>query len=165
MSWLAWRVGDRNAALSRALAISAIFAPLASLWPLVRGVSWRELKFGLGWHTGRGFFSRDRRGHRGIRCAVVPIFLTGIIITFLISRHTGPRAVAPDRRAISADPKARPAPAAAGERLRAAVRRRRCSAARSTITCAAAGLADRGAARRVHLRVDSPAGLGRRAQR
>jgi membrane protease YdiL (CAAX protease family) len=104
MSWLAWRFEDRNAALSRALAISAIFAPLAALWPLARGVSWRDLKLGLGWHAGRGFFREIGAGVAGY-VAGVPIFFAGILITLWISRHTGQTPSHPIVEQISSDPK------------------------------------------------------------
>ena len=63
-------------------------APLACLWPLVRGVSFVELRHGLGWHRGRGWIVEIGAGLGGY-LAGLPVIVAGIVITAVLSRFMG----------------------------------------------------------------------------
>ena len=60
------------------------WVPVAFLWPLLRGVSWTELRQGLGWHTGRGVAHEVGVGALGY-LGMLPIAVAGVLLTTLLS--------------------------------------------------------------------------------
>ncbi len=52
---------------------------LGIFWPLVRGVSWSDMRHDLGLHAGRGFFAEVGAGIVGY-LAIVPIFVAGLVV-------------------------------------------------------------------------------------
>ncbi len=71
-----------------------LLAPLAALWPLLRGISWRELRRGAGWHRGRGFWREIGAGLVGY-LAGIPLFAVAIVFTLILSRFAGGPAMHP----------------------------------------------------------------------
>ena len=65
--------------------VMLLLLPVAFFWPLWRGVSWSELRRGLGWHRGRGVFREIGAGLAGY-VGVLPIFAVGILLTLLLNR-------------------------------------------------------------------------------
>lgn len=68
--------------------------PAVFLWPLARGVSWADLRRGLGWHAGQGVLREVGAGLAGY-LAGLPVALLGIGLTYLITRLTGAQASHP----------------------------------------------------------------------
>ena len=57
--------------------------PLAMFWPLLRGVTWAELRQAWGWHRGRGVAFEAVCGVAG-QLAGLPLLVIGIIVTLII---------------------------------------------------------------------------------
>ena len=78
-------------ALAVAVPALELIAGLASMvgwilgifWPLVRGVSWGDMRHDLGLHAGRGFFAEVGAGIVGY-VAVVPIFVAGLLVMAIL---------------------------------------------------------------------------------
>jgi membrane protease YdiL (CAAX protease family) len=77
-------VGDRAGATWFVIVI----LPTVFLWPLLRGVSRADLRAGLGWHRGRGFWREAAAGFVGY-LAGLPVLLAGGMITLLLQRLSG----------------------------------------------------------------------------
>lgn len=92
-----------NPVMARAARIAAMCAPIAALWPLVRGVSAPDWRAGLGWQLGRGLFREIGAGIVGY-IACLPLLVIGIVITFFIVRKTGAQPSHPIINEISSDP-------------------------------------------------------------
>ena len=92
-----------GSAQGSAIRIGVLCAPIAALWPLARGIRWRDLRVGLGWHPGRGLFSEIGAGVLGY-LAGVPLVTIGIFLTFWITKFTGAQPTHPIIEQISADP-------------------------------------------------------------
>ena len=88
VSLVAGAVGAREGNLKWFWIAGAGSAPLACLWPLVRGVSFAELRRGLGWHRGRGWIVEIGAGLGGY-LAGLPVIVAGIVITAILSRFMG----------------------------------------------------------------------------
>ena len=88
VSLVAGALGAREGNLKWFWIAVAGSAPLACLWPLVRGVSFAELRSGLGWHRGRGWVREIGAGVGGY-VAGLPVIVAGIVITAVISRFVG----------------------------------------------------------------------------
>jgi membrane protease YdiL (CAAX protease family) len=83
-------------------AILAALAPVACLWPLVRGLSFHQLRIGLGWHSGRGVFREVGAGVVGY-VAGLPVVAVGFVITLILTRITGIQPTHPITENISMD--------------------------------------------------------------
>jgi membrane protease YdiL (CAAX protease family) len=64
-----------------------VILPFAFLWPLLRGVSRADLRAGLGWHRGRGFWREAAAGFVGY-LAGLPVLLAGGLVTLLLQRFS-----------------------------------------------------------------------------
>jgi membrane protease YdiL (CAAX protease family) len=60
---------------------------IAIIWGLARGVSWREMRQALGWHSGKGFITEIPLGIAGY-IAGIPIICIGFYITSYLMRFT-----------------------------------------------------------------------------
>jgi membrane protease YdiL (CAAX protease family) len=67
--------------------ILTLVLPIAIGWGLWRGLSWDELRMGLGWHGGRGWYIEIPLGVVGY-IAGLPIVALGFVITLLLIRLT-----------------------------------------------------------------------------
>ena len=85
VSLVAGALGAREGNMKWFWAILAGSAPLACLWPLARGVRFDELRRGLGWHRGRGWFTEIAAGAGGY-VAGIPVIIFGIALTTWLSR-------------------------------------------------------------------------------
>jgi membrane protease YdiL (CAAX protease family) len=99
-SLLAGALGAREGNLKWFWIVVIGSAPLACLWPLVRGVSFQELRRGLGWHPGRGWIAELGAGVGGY-LAGIPVIVAGIAITVLLSRVMGAQPTHPIVEEIS----------------------------------------------------------------
>ena len=79
-----WLLGERPASTWFIVAV----LPLTFLWPLLRGVSRPELRRGLGWHTGRGFWREVGAGIVGY-LAGLPVLAAGALVSALLQRYSG----------------------------------------------------------------------------
>jgi membrane protease YdiL (CAAX protease family) len=77
-------VGDRVGATWFVIVI----LPTVFMWPLLRGVSRADLRAGLGWHRGRGFWREAGAGVVGY-LAGLPVLLLGAMITLALQRFSG----------------------------------------------------------------------------
>ncbi len=84
-------------------AILSALAPVACLWPLVRGLRFGELRHALGWHRGRGAWREVGAGVLGY-FAGLPVVAAGLVISAMLSRRTGVDASHPIVEVISANP-------------------------------------------------------------
>ncbi|HEY8750344.1 MAG TPA: type II CAAX endopeptidase family protein [Tepidisphaeraceae bacterium] len=66
----------------------------AACWPLLRGVKWNDLRRGLGWQAGRGFF-REALAGIGAYVATMPLLAVAISITALLSSISGEKPIHP----------------------------------------------------------------------
>jgi membrane protease YdiL (CAAX protease family) len=66
----------------------------ALVWPLVRGISWAELRYGLGWNLGTGLVKEMLRGIIGY-VAGLPLLTAGALLTLVLTRLTGAVATHP----------------------------------------------------------------------
>ena len=62
--------------------VLVMFVPL---WPLLRGVSWRELREALGWHRGQGVAREMGAGVLGY-LAGLPVVALALLATFILTR-------------------------------------------------------------------------------
>jgi membrane protease YdiL (CAAX protease family) len=67
--------------------LSLLWMPFAMLWPLWRGLSWQQLKGGLGWYRGRGIFREIGAGITGY-IAGLPLVLIAMIVTIILTSRT-----------------------------------------------------------------------------
>ena len=66
----------------------------ALIWPLLRGISWPQLQYGLGWHLGTGLFREMFWGIVGY-IAGLPLLLIGAIMTIVLSKLSGAQTAHP----------------------------------------------------------------------
>jgi membrane protease YdiL (CAAX protease family) len=76
--------GDRIASVWFVIVV----IPFAFAWPLLRGVSRAELRNGLGWHRGRGFWREAGAGVVGY-LATLPVLAAGAVVTLILQRFSG----------------------------------------------------------------------------
>ena len=62
--------------------------PVAFFWPLLRGVPWSELRYGLGWTSGRGVLREAGAGVLGY-LAGLPLLAAGAVITLVLQKLSG----------------------------------------------------------------------------
>lgn len=74
--------------------LSLLWMPVVMLWPLARGVSWAQLKGGLGWYTGSGVLREMGAGITGY-IAGLPLVVIGMIIALVLTTRTGANASHP----------------------------------------------------------------------
>lgn len=67
--------------------LSLLWMPLAMLWPLFRGITWPQLRGGLGWYVGTGVLREVGAGITGY-IAGLPIVLIAMIVTMILTRRT-----------------------------------------------------------------------------
>jgi len=77
-------------------------APLACLWPRLRGLGGAELRHALGWHRGRGVWREVAAGLIGY-IAGLPIVAVGLAISSFLARETGVQPSHPIVDAVSTD--------------------------------------------------------------
>ncbi|MGD9690458.1 MAG: lysostaphin resistance A-like protein [Phycisphaerales bacterium] len=65
-----------------AILLQWLVAPTV-FWPLLRRTPWVNLKYAMGWHTGRGFFREVGAGIVGY-LACVPLIVMGVLCTLLL---------------------------------------------------------------------------------
>jgi membrane protease YdiL (CAAX protease family) len=70
------------------LALGCVPVATGLLWPLLRGVSWPQLRYGLGWHLGTGLFREMCFGIVGY-IAGLPLLAAGAVVTFVLTRLSG----------------------------------------------------------------------------
>jgi len=93
LCWLAARLGGEavGALASVAMFGLVLFVPF---WPLLRGVSWRELRAALGWHTGRGVVREVGAGVlgylAGLPIVVIALLFTAVLMKLLKSTTSHP---------------------------------------------------------------------------
>ncbi len=63
-------------------------------WPLLRGVTCSQLRYGLGWHLGTGLFREMFWGIVGY-IAGLPLLLAGAILTLILSKISGAQTAHP----------------------------------------------------------------------
>src|SRR5262249_32693622 len=87
-----------------AFAISSLAIPFfgAAIWPRLRGQTWMQWRTAVGLHTGRGVFREIFSGIVGYITAV-PIFLSGIILTAILTHISGSNASHPITREFGGD--------------------------------------------------------------
>lgn len=66
----------------------ALPLPLALVWPRLRGITWPELRAGLGCHVGRGWRREILAGITGY-VAALPVLLLAVLLTSLLVRISG----------------------------------------------------------------------------
>lgn len=66
----------------------------AMIWPAFRGISWPELRRGLGWHRGRGLFFEVWAGI-GAYLAGLPIIVMAMVLSWVLVTRSGAVAVHP----------------------------------------------------------------------
>lgn len=81
---LRWLLGERLVSTW----FIVVVLPLVFLWPLLRGVARTELRKGLGWHTGRGFWREVGAGVVGY-VAGLPILAAGAVVSLVLQRYSG----------------------------------------------------------------------------
>jgi membrane protease YdiL (CAAX protease family) len=74
--------------------LSLLWMPIAMLWPLARGVSWAQLKGGLGWYVGRGVLREMGAGIVGY-IAGLPLVVIAMIVSLILTTRTGSNASHP----------------------------------------------------------------------
>ncbi|MEX1089194.1 MAG: CPBP family intramembrane glutamic endopeptidase [Phycisphaeraceae bacterium] len=67
----------------------ALLTPLAALWPLCRGVSWQQLRLGLGWTRGRGVVREVLAGAVGY-VSGLPLIAVAVLLTLLLTLFAQP---------------------------------------------------------------------------
>lgn len=78
-----------------ALRLAIYFAlPFAAFWPLLRGVSWTQLRQQLGWHMGKGLFHEIGAGITGY-VTFLPVLFVGLLISGALIRTSGQPATHP----------------------------------------------------------------------
>lgn len=77
-----------------AYTIDLLWVGFACCWPVIRGVSGRELLRGLGWTTGRGVLREMGAGIVGY-LAAMPVLALAVGLTTLLGKITGEKAVHP----------------------------------------------------------------------
>jgi membrane protease YdiL (CAAX protease family) len=65
-----------------------VMLPLLYIWLSIRGNTSAQIKHGLGWHRGKGFFREVGAGFCGY-LAGMPILVTGVLVTFILARSSG----------------------------------------------------------------------------
>jgi membrane protease YdiL (CAAX protease family) len=76
-----------SAPLSISWLLSAVL-PIAIVYGLRRGLTWNEMRTGLGWHGGKGWYIEIPLGIAGY-LAGLPVVAVGFVITLLLIRLTG----------------------------------------------------------------------------
>jgi len=66
----------------------------ALAWPLLRGISWSELRYGLGWHAGTGVIREMLLGITGY-IAGLPLLAAGVMVTVVLMRLSGAQTAHP----------------------------------------------------------------------
>ena len=92
IGWLLRRFYTGPAWLSYLLEL--VWVAFACCWPLIRGVSWTDLRQGLGWTRGRGILREAGAGLLGY-LASVPVLVAAVYVTFCLGKLSGERAVHP----------------------------------------------------------------------
>jgi membrane protease YdiL (CAAX protease family) len=77
-----------------AYVIELAWVAFACCWPLIRGVSWSDLRHGLGWTRGRGVLREAGAGLLGY-LASVPVLVLAVYVTLCLGKLSGERAVHP----------------------------------------------------------------------
>ena len=65
-----------------------VVLPFAFFWPLLRGTSRPELRAGLGWQRGRGFWREVGAGIAGY-LAGLPVLAAGAVVSLVLQRFSG----------------------------------------------------------------------------
>jgi membrane protease YdiL (CAAX protease family) len=65
-----------------------VVLPLAFAWLRLRGVPWPEVRWGLGWHAGRGLLREAGAGVVGYVTGL-PVIALGLLVTLLLTNMTG----------------------------------------------------------------------------
>jgi membrane protease YdiL (CAAX protease family) len=78
------RIGHGSMLSSFALLI--LWLPVAMLWPLFRGATWRGLRGGLGWYVGQGFFREVGAGIAGYLAGMPLVGVAVLVSVFLAAR-------------------------------------------------------------------------------
>jgi len=68
--------------------LALVIIPIASLWTMRRGMTAEEVRNGLGWHQGQGWYREIAAGLAGYGAGLVFIGV-GLIITFILIKFTG----------------------------------------------------------------------------
>jgi membrane protease YdiL (CAAX protease family) len=74
--------------------LASIVVPIAFLWGMLRGVSWPELRYSIGWHAGRGALREIVMGVVGY-LAGLPVVAGGLFITAILLSVTKTTATHP----------------------------------------------------------------------
>jgi hypothetical protein len=113
-----------------------LIIPFAMAWPVVRGLPWREVRFGFGWHRGSGIFLEIVCGIAGY-LAGLPLVALGVVDHG--DAEQGRRRASDASRAADVRPRCRHADLRlrAGQHLGADHRGDDVPAARCSTTCAA----------------------------
>ena len=74
--------------------VDLAWVAFACCWPMLRGVSWSELRRGLGWTAGRGVFREAGAGILGY-LAGVPILAIAVYLSAGLARWSGERPIHP----------------------------------------------------------------------
>lgn len=77
-----------------AYSVELAWIVFACCWPLMRGVSGKSLRQGLGWHAGRGV-GREVLAGLGGYMAGIPVLALGIYVSTMLAKVTGEKAVHP----------------------------------------------------------------------
>jgi hypothetical protein len=75
-----WKLGG---GLGAREAVLLVVSFVIALWPLARGISWRQLRLDLGWHAGRGAGREMLCGLLGY-IAGLPIIAVGMLISLVL---------------------------------------------------------------------------------
>jgi membrane protease YdiL (CAAX protease family) len=86
IQWLLWQFRGVRVSLAWSWVFSAV-VPVVVVWGLWRGQSWVELRRGLGWHGGRGWYIEMPLGIAGY-VSGLPIVIVGFVITFLLLKFS-----------------------------------------------------------------------------
>lgn len=74
-----------SADLGTTVSLAGFFVSLLALaWPVVRGVSWRQVREDIGWTTGRGLFRESLGGGLGGYALALPICGIGFLLVLLL---------------------------------------------------------------------------------
>jgi membrane protease YdiL (CAAX protease family) len=68
--------------------LAFLIVPVAMIWPVIRGLRWREARFGFGWHRGGGVLVELVCGFAGY-IAGLPLVAAGVAVMLMLNKLVG----------------------------------------------------------------------------
>ena len=94
VSFLVGRYSGHMTLNAKYLVAGCVPVATALVWPLLRRVTWPQLRYGLGWHLGTGLLPEMFWGIVGY-IAGLPLLAIGAIITLVLSKWSGAQTAHP----------------------------------------------------------------------